>query len=395
MHAYLVPMGDDKKSFYQIIQILAEKNYSYTWHDEFEKLARSLHNNDKGIIVISSKTNLSALIRRFEQLIPDLPEEMHIFFVVDKASPTDYKTLSRTGKADLTDWTSAAEEISEYLQKQNRDLEKDNPDKKSHSPFVASFVGTSGGVGNTTIAMETGIDLALKKHAQGHKINSGIAFLDLNFINSAGVCDYLNLEPRLALAEIAANPRRLDSYMLQMMASKHSSGLDIFCCKNDSYVSTTTPTEAILLALLNCLVDNYSTLLIDIPNRCNFEIAEIVRNSDIVMCTGLLSVVSTKNIKAMLRYLDAIGVKKTSCSIIATDVDTNLIGKISPRLNIENIFPDRKIYYVRRDRIFALESANAGVSMIQTAPAKGVCQDIKMIAASLEEVKTKQEKESS
>ncbi len=394
MHAYIVRMGESIKSFSRIIQNISEKNYPYSWCDDFESLSRILDNNknEKGVIIISSTVNLSSTILSIEKLIPILPPDMHIFCIVDKVTPTDYKTLSRTGKADLTDWASAANEISEYLQELNKNLEKNNDksniETNDHSPYVASFIGTSGGAGNTTIAMEIGIELAQRKHAQGQKINSGIAFLDLDFSNSAGVCDYLNLDPRLAIAEIATNPRRLDSYMLQMMASKHSSGLDFFCSKNDPYLSSTIPSKAILLSLLNCLVDNYSILLIDIPNRCNFDIAEIVNNSDMVMCTGLLSVVSTKNTKFMLRYLDSIGVKKSSTAVIATDVDTNLIGKISPRFDLQKIFPDRKIHYIRRDRLFALECADAGVSMVQSGPTKGISQDIKAIASSIEENKT-------
>lgn len=390
MHAYLVRLGDDKKSFYEIIQVLTEKKLSYSWHDDLESLANALknNNNERGIIVVSNRANLSSTIGKVEKLIIELPNDIYFFCVVDKITPADYKSLSRTGRAELTDWAAVADEVADYLQDLSKNLEenndKNNLETAAHPSYVVSFVGTSGGAGNTTIAMEIGVELAQRRYAQGQKLNTGIAFLDLNFSNGAGVCDLLNVEPRLVLDEIAANPRRLDSYMLQMMASKHSSGLDIFCSKNVSYQLASPPNEALLLALLNCLVDNYSVLLIDIPNRSSFDIAEIVKNSDIVFCVGLLSVASTKNIKFMLNYLDIIGVKKTSTSIIATDVDVNMIGKLSPRFDLQKIFPDRKTYYIRRDRLFALESADAGISMIQAMPSKGISQDIKLIASAID-----------
>src|SRR5947208_42107 len=53
-----------------------------------------------------------------------------------------------------------------------------------------------------------------------------VCLLDLDFQNSH-VCDYLDIEPRMQIHEIAANPERLDAQLFDLFVSHHTSGLDV------------------------------------------------------------------------------------------------------------------------------------------------------------------------
>ena len=84
---------------------------------------------------------------------------------------------------------------------------------------IYSFMPAAGGVGNTTLALQTAFQLH-------HSVTRGAStcVVDLNF--QQGACaEYLDLEPRFDITEIENQPERLDRQLLDVMLSKHSSGL--------------------------------------------------------------------------------------------------------------------------------------------------------------------------
>ena len=74
------------------------------------------------------------------------------------------------------------------------------------------------------------------------------------------------------------------------------------------------------------------------------------------------------------------GVSEDRTSIILTHVDTNFMGAISLRFNIDIILKNWPALFVRRDSSFALECVDMGVSMVQSQPKKGISQDIQKVS---------------
>lgn len=375
MLACILSQNEERDKLEEIIKILSRHKCEILHLTSVEEAKNLLKKINKKIVLIISENVVSS--KEVEKFIAIIPTSSYIFYISDQLSPSDYKTIIKTGKAESSDWMSAPIDISRYLETASNDeanavVSQDNISKQ----IVVSFIGAGNGAGNTTVSMETAIDLVLR--GKNQKLGR-VALLDLD-TEGGSVCDYLSIEPRLDLNEIAVNPRRLDSYMLEIMSSKHQSGLDVFSVSEPYTHLKYKSQDTAILSLLNCIVDNYSIALIDIPARCGSETSEILRNSDLIFCTGIFSVPSAKKIKQILASLVDQGVSKEKTIIILTDTDTNLVGGISQRFNIESVFKGWSIYYIRRDRSFALECVDAGVSMVQTQPRKGICQDIRKVA---------------
>ena len=84
---------------------------------------------------------------------------------------------------------------------------------------IYTFIPAAGGVGTTTLALQTAFQLH-------NSVTRGAStcVVDLNF--QQGACaEYLDLEPRFDIAEIENQPERLDRQLLDVMLSKHASGL--------------------------------------------------------------------------------------------------------------------------------------------------------------------------
>src|SRR5262249_9772421 len=86
---------------------------------------------------------------------------------------------------------------------------------------IYTFLPAAGGVGVTTLAIQTAL---LLRRSQRNGPTPCLVALDFEH----GACaDYLDLEPRLDLDEIEPRPERLDSQLLEVMLSHHSSGLAV------------------------------------------------------------------------------------------------------------------------------------------------------------------------
>ena len=376
MLAYIVCRSNDSKQRAAVTEALKNKKCKVICLKSIDEVRLQLVNHSDSSLIILADEDITA--HYVAQVIPSLPDNTFIFYMSDKISPSDYKMLLRFGNVESTDLDTVSDDISKFFERISEvgDPKNNNKQQIATKQIVVSFLGSSGGVGNTTISMESGIDLVTRLKAKGH---SSVALLDMD-VDGGAVCNYLGVEERLNLNEISSNPSRLDGYMLEIMCSKHPSGLDLFSSSQRYNISRYKSEDLGILSLLNCIVDNYSITIIDIPYRCPVDSSEILKNSDQIFITAVFSVPGLKKMKLKLEELSELGIPEEKISVVLTDVDTNLIGGISLRFNIDAVIKNLRLFYVRRDRSFAMECVDAGVSMQQTQPRKAICQDIQKIS---------------
>lgn len=339
--------------------------------------------NDSIVVVPTSdswRPDVGEMIKDANRLIG----RAFIIYIADTISPADYKALIRLGSADSIDWDSALHEINGIIERLKTHGLSGSPKEPvdTSNNRVISFVSTGGGCGNTTMAIETGILLASSSTARQR-----VALLDLELRDSV-VCDYLDISPRLDLDAFAHNPERLDDYMLDILASRHSSGLEVFACaKSDSARTAAAGAETAIYLLLNRLLERYNIVIIDVPSHRASEIDEILRNSDFVFVTSLFSVPSIKRSKRMTQRIDALPIAPERRAVIVNDAETNFLGAVVRRFDVEHALPGERLFYVRRDRQFALECVDAGFSMAVTDPKRGISKDFSKLAELVEIVK--------
>src|SRR6266700_3394047 len=136
---------------------------------------------------------------------------LFFIFISDDIPASDYKRLVQTGGADWASTRGAPEEIADILAR----IEKSTPETAEASPttepVMVAFVPSAGGVGNSTLAIEVGIQIKTGKRMR----NRRVCLVDLDF-QSSHVCDYLDIEPRMQIKEIAGNPERLDKQLFEL-----------------------------------------------------------------------------------------------------------------------------------------------------------------------------------
>src|SRR5258708_8075199 len=156
---------------------------------------------------------------------------MFLVLVSQNISIDDYKRLVQTDSADWDSSDADGREIPDIISRhQRRMAAAATAQPVERKPVVVSFVPSAGGVGNTTLAVETGVQLKTDKTTRDRKV----CLIDLDF-QSSNVCDYLDIEPRLQIQEISADPERLDAQLFEIFISRHASGLDVFAAPRTKF----------------------------------------------------------------------------------------------------------------------------------------------------------------
>ena len=153
---------------------------------------------------------------------------------------------------------------------------------------------SSGGVGNTTIAIESAVQL--KKGSAGKQRR--VCLVDLDF-QASNTCDYLDIEPRLQIHEIVSNPERLDSQLFDMFISRHSSGVHVFAAPRSKFESWQLDVAA-LDKLFGMIATNYDCILIDLPATWFPWTSHIVTASAGIVVTGLNTIPGLRQIAETL-----------------------------------------------------------------------------------------------
>jgi len=124
---------------------------------------------------------------------------------------------------------------------------------------IFTFLPAAGGVGLTTLAIETA--MLLLNGESGTKTNT--CLVDLDFQHGS-CCDYLDLEPRLDLDEIEPRPDRLDRQLLEVMISEHSSGLKVIAAPSRPAEMRNFDFE-VVTRLLDLVAAHFDNVVIDVP----------------------------------------------------------------------------------------------------------------------------------
>lgn len=125
---------------------------------------------------------------------------------------------------------------------------------------IYTFLPAVGGAGVTTLAVQAAM---LLLNSGGPRAKPSTCLVDLDFQHGA-VTDYLDLEPRLNLAEIEPRPDRLDRQLLEVMLSYHSTGLAVIAAPNRPAEMRSFDPDMVT-RLLDLVSTNFDYVVFDMP----------------------------------------------------------------------------------------------------------------------------------
>ena len=159
---------------------------------------------------------------------------------------------------------------------------------------ICTFLPAAGGVGVTTLAIQA----ALTLHRSSSRGTLSTCLVDLNLTHSA-CADYLDLKPRLDLREIEPHPERLDGQLMEIMLSRHSSGLAVIAAP--SRPTDMHPVNPVVVTRLLDLVSlRFDHVVIDMPRTWFPWTDTILRESDKLFIVSTPTVPTLRKAKQLV-----------------------------------------------------------------------------------------------
>jgi pilus assembly protein CpaE len=312
----------------------------------------------------------------FERLIEIATQYRDYFFIIfisDEISATHYKRLLQTGGAEWVPTHNAAQEIADVLWRKPASSAPVPADGRKAA--IASFVPSGGGVGNSTLAVEAAVQLKTNKATR----ERSVCLVDLDFQNSH-VCDYLDIEPRLQIQELADNPGRLDTQLLALFLSQHSSGVDVLASPR-SKASPLDFNVAALDMLFGMISEKYDFILIDLPTAWLAWTPPILSVSSLVLVVGINTIPSLRVARDTLEAVRAVKPLRAQIVTVVNRCETRLLGGIARRQHVKSILRDEQVVYIREDSHAARESVNTGVPVSLGGHGRRLSKDIAQLTS--------------
>ena len=220
------------------------------------------------------------------------------------------RQLIRLGVADYLPQPIAREDVAAVI-RSVKARARTEPERPHHECRVLSFVHRSGGMGATSLAIETAFELCNTRRGQAKR---RVCLVDLDFQGGAAWL-HLDAEPLLDIVEIVRSPHRLDGELLAAMTTHHPAGFDLIASPNGSTNPESVPSDVVghLMALV---CESYDCVIVDLPLNWTRWFVEILAGSNRVFLTVQLTVVAVKQAHLFLEQIKETTAARTPISVI-------------------------------------------------------------------------------
>jgi pilus assembly protein CpaE len=387
MNVYLLQAGVDLARLEEVEQRLRPALPGLARIESFEDITRrskTALGARAYILIIAPSTEPEY----FSQLVTTIGRYRgNVFFILisGEISATNYKQLVNDGNAD---WASEVDLPTDVLEIIARVDAKPAPANVAmNRPSVLTFLPSAGGVGNSTLAMETAVLLAKRKAAKEAKV----CLIDLDF-QSSHVCDYLDIEPKLMVDEIIDAPDRLDSALLDVFVTRHSSGLDVLAPPRGKFRDRDLNVDLelgveVLSALFDLVAQRYAKIVIDLP------LARYPWTLPILAASTGIFVTGRNTIPGLRQMAETVAAIHEQIEVVAkvrpvvNNCEVNLFGRVSRVDHVARVLGrEAQPFFVRHAK-GAMDCVNAGAPMSIAIPSDRTVKDIRAIVKFCDELR--------
>ncbi|MGO9172161.1 MAG: CpaE family protein [Rhodomicrobium sp.] len=197
-----------------------------------------------------------------------------------------------------------------------------------------SFFPAHGGCGNTTLGIEAAFLIGNR-----NKELQSTCLADLNFQDGA-VADYLDLTPAFQLSELSQMSRRLDRQLLDVMLTRHRSGLAVLAAPRapGQFVDIG---EGLIASILGLLSEAFDHLIIDVPKNWSPWTDNVIWGSDRVFVVTGFTVPALRHSRFLAEAIASKAAAKTGVSVIVNKFHEPLMGAGLTRKDAESILETR------------------------------------------------------
>ncbi|WP_274629526.1 AAA family ATPase [Arvimicrobium flavum] len=332
------------------------------------ELRGEIHDAECGALIIDLDASKLEHIEALQRLVRRLEGRTPIVVVTQEFNAAAVRILVQLQIADfLIKPLTTADLVRSCL----RALQGPGRDENRESE-ISTFMPAAGGVGTTTLALQTAFQLH-------NSVSRGAStcVVDLNF--QQGVCaEYLDLEPRFDITEIENQPERLDRQLLDVMLSKHESGLCVLAAPTRPSDMRTFNTDVVvrMLDLVSAYFDN---VVIDMPRTWFPWTETVLLGSNRLYIVAEMTVPCLRHTQRLIQAIYETVGKEVKPNVIVNRFEQKMFENGIKQADVQAILGEHFVGGISNNYKLVREAVDRGVPLQKIDPNANVIADLKKI----------------
>lgn len=245
--------------------------------------------------------------------------------------------------------------------------------QQSAEAQIVTFLPAVGGAGVTTLAVQTAM-LLLDSGARGA---SSTCLVDLDFQH--GTCaDHLDIEPRLNLDEIEPRPDRLDRQLLDVMISRHKSGLAVIGAPNRPAEMRASNPEMVT-RLLDLVSSQFDYVVLDLPRTWFSWTDNVLLGSNQLYIVSETTVPGLRHAKQLVAAIGERLGDELNPKVIINRFDQRMFASGLRRADIEAALGSQLGMLIPNDYALVREAIDRGVPLDELKPGNKVTAQLRKL----------------
>lgn len=237
---------------------------------------------------------------------------------------------------------------------------------------IYTFMPAAGGVGNTTLALQTAFEL---HNSQTRGATTCVVDLNLQ----QGACaEYLDLEPRFDITEIENQPERLDRQLLDVMLSKHESGLAVLA-------APVRPTEMrsfnadVVVRMLDLVSAYFDNVVIDMPRTWFPWTETVLLGTNKLFVVSEMTVPCLRQTQRLIKAIQDTTAKQAKPGVIVNRFEQKVFDSGIKQADVEELLGEFFVGGISNNYKLVREAVDRGVPLHAVDPNANVVRDLRRI----------------
>jgi pilus assembly protein CpaE len=293
-----------------------------------------------------------------------------IFLTAETADPTVLLQAMRIGAKEFFFQPLKEEEVRQALERFKDRRGGSSPGEPGRFGHIISVMGSKGGVGTTTVAVNLAVSIA---EQQG---DHSVALVDMNAVRGE-ISLFLAVKPSYHWGEITRNIDRLDNTFLMNILAEHASGVYVLPSPSqlNGYPTVTPETMERVLGILRSMFD---FVIIDGGQSIDEAYLKVIELSDEALIISILSLPCLHNTNKLLKSL-------MNLSILTQDRIKVVINRYLKKSDVslkegEQSIHKKIFWSIPNDYKATMSAINQGKPLSQISARASITRNIRELA---------------
>lgn len=324
-----------------------------------------------GILLVELDPGRTGELAALERIMHSPGQARPVIAIIDNLNEATVRQLLHLHVADFLPKNGSVDDLVKACE---RAIRPDNAQSRFSGAKCYSFVSAGGGAGNTTLAIQSAFVIAQKSRQF-----QSTCLIDMDFQGGV-VADYVDVKPSLQLDEVAPSPDRLDTQLLEVMLSRHETGLAVLAAEH-----ALRPYDEVSADLVTRMLDmasvKFESIILDMPRVWLPWSESVLRGSDKVFIVTEMTVPGLRQGRRLLEAIRQQCGDETDVSVIINRFRSSFFSGVNAvrKKDAIEVLGDSLAGFVSEDYPLVREAIDRGVPLTEINKSNKICKDLAQI----------------